>query len=139
MLRAAPGWAAARPSCVARLSSPSHAQAPLPCALLQDNQCMAYPARPLKCRGWNSLRREACEQAYGPDQSLGQVPVDAHAFVIGNAVLNGLSESATHAGLDGGSYDLTFALARVLEIPDVVQRWGNGERLFDESQRQPEG
>jgi hypothetical protein len=50
---------------------------------------------------------------------------------MGNAVLNGLGDSATHAGLDGASYDLTFALARALEIPDVVQRWRDGERLFD--------
>jgi hypothetical protein len=112
-------------------ASPSRAQTPLPCALLQDNQCMAYPARPLKCRGWTSLRREACEQAYGPGQSPSQVPADAYAFVMGNAVLNGLSDSAMHAGLDGASYDLTDALARALEIPDVVQRWRSGERLFD--------
>lgn len=111
----------------------THAQPPPPCALLQDDRCMAYPARPLKCRGWTSLRREACEQAYGPGQSLSQVPVDAYAFVMGNAVLNGLSESATHAGLDGVSYDLTYALARALEVPDVVERWRNGERLFDAS------
>ena len=84
---------------------------------------MAYPARPLKCRGWTSLRREACEQAYGPGQSLSQVPTDAHAFVMGNAALNGLSDSATHAGLDGTSYDLTYALARAPEVPDVAQRW----------------
>jgi hypothetical protein len=94
---------------------------------------MAYAVRPLKCRGWTSLRRESCEQAYGPGQSLNQVPVDAYAFVMGNAVLNGLSESATHAELDGAAYDLTHALARALETPDVVQRWRNGERLFDES------
>jgi hypothetical protein len=114
-------------------SSTSHAQTPLPCALLQDNRCMAYPARPLKCRGWNSLRLDACEQAYGPGQSPSQVPVDAYAFVMGNAVLNGLSDSATHAELDGASYDLTYALARALETPDVVQRWRNGERLFEAS------
>jgi hypothetical protein len=111
-------------------ASASRAQTPLPCALLQDNQCMAYPARPLKCRGWTSLRREACEQAYGPAQSPSRVPADAYAFVMGNAVLNGLSDSATQAGLDGTAYDLTSALARALEIPDVVQRWRNGERLF---------
>jgi len=94
---------------------------------------MAYPVRPLKCRGWTSLRREDCEQAYGPSQSPSQVPVDAYAFVMGNAVLNGLSDSVTHAGLDGTSYDLTSALARALEIPDVVQRWRNGEQLFEAS------
>lgn len=59
--------------------------------------------------------------------------MDAYAFVMGNAVLNGLSESVTQAGLDGTSYDLTYALTRALETPDVVHRWRNGERLFDAS------
>jgi hypothetical protein len=111
----------------------SPAQTPLPCALLQDDRCMAYPVRPLKCRGWTSLRREDCEQAYGPGQSPSQVPVDAYAFVMGNAVLNGLSDSIAHAGLDGTSYNLTSALARALEMPNVRQRWRDGERLFEAS------
>lgn len=109
----------------------SSAQVRPPCALLQDNYCLAYPARPLKCRGWNSVRLEACEQAYGRSQASQQVPVDAYAFVMANAVLNGLSESARQAGLDGTTYDLTYALTRALEIPDAVRRWRKGERLFD--------
>jgi Fe-S-cluster containining protein len=108
----------------------SPARTPLPCALLQDNRCMAYAVRPLKCRGWTSLRREDCEQAYGPGQSPSRVPVDTYAFVMGNAVLNGVSDSVTHGGLDGTSYDLTAALARALEMPNVMQRWRDGERLF---------
>jgi hypothetical protein len=116
----------------AESSSSTSAQVGLPCALLRDNRCLAYPARPLKCRGWTSMSREVCEQAYGPGQSPSQVPVDAYAFIAGNAVLNGLSDGAMQAGVDGASYDLTFALARALEIPDVVQRWRKGERLFDE-------
>lgn len=104
---------------------------PLPCALLHDNRCLAYDVRPFKCRGWTSLRREACEQSYGHGQSSEQIPADAYAFVMGNAVLNGFSDSVKHADLDGGSYDLSDALARVLDIPDVVQRWRAGKRLFD--------
>lgn len=103
-----------------------------PCPLLRNNECMAYEVRPLKCRGWNSLRRDVCEQAYGHSESHLQVPADAYAFVMGNAVLNGLSDSAKHAGLDGDSYDLSHALIQALEIPDSVQRWRNGERLFPE-------
>ena len=94
---------------------------------------MAYPARPLKCRGWNSLRREACEQAYGDSPAIGQVPADLYAFLMGNAVLNSLSDGVKAAKLDGGSYDLSFALARVLDLPDAVHRWWNGEHLFVDS------
>jgi hypothetical protein len=106
---------------------------PIPCALLQHNQCMAYAVRPLKCRGWNSLRRDLCERAYGHSPSPPQIPADAYAFLMGNAVLSGLSDSATRAGLDGRTYDLTEALLRVLDLPDAVQRWRNGERLLGKS------
>src|SRR5262249_21278957 len=89
-------------------------------------------ARPLKCRGWTSVRREACEQAYGhSQQSTTQVPVDAYAFIMGNAVLNGLNDSVTHAKLDGATYDLSHALAQALETSDGVQRGRNGGRLFE--------
>lgn len=113
----------------------SSQQLPLPCALLQNDRCIAYAARPLKCRGWNSVRLEACEQAYGPkastaSQQTSHVPIDASAFVMGNAVLNGLSDSATTAGLDGTTHDLTVALVRALDLPDCAERWRKGEKIF---------
>ena len=49
------------------------------------------------------------------------------------AVLNGLSDSAHEAGLDGGPYELSSALLRALELPDATLRWLSGERLFDTS------
>ncbi len=109
----------------------SPAQQPLPCALLQDDKCMAYEARPFKCRGWNSVRLEACERAYGHSQTTAKVPIDTFAFVMGNAVLNGLSDATQHAELDGGAYELNAALLRALDLPDAIMRWRNGERLFD--------
>ncbi len=112
-------------------TSASQPVPPQPCPLLRNNECMAYAVRPLKCRGWNSLSREVCEQAYGHSPAQAQVPADAYAFVTGNAVLNGLSDSVKQAKLDGDSYDLSHALVHVLEMPDAVQRWRNGERLFN--------
>ncbi len=105
----------------------------LPCALLQDNTCMAYEARPFKCRGWNSVRLEACEHAYGQSETITKVPVDTFAFVMGNAVLNGLGDATQHAELDGEAYELNAALLRALDLPDATLRWRNGERLFDAS------
>ena len=114
-------------------TSSSPDQKRLPCALLQDDTCMAYEARPFKCRGWNSVRLEACERAYGQSQTTTKVPVDTFAFVMGNAVLNGLSDATRNAELDGGAYELNAALFRALDLPDATLRWRNGERLFDTS------
>ena len=113
----------------------SQSQDRLPCALLQNNKCMAYEARPFKCRGWNSVRLEACEQAYGQSETPTEVPVDTFAFVMGNAVLNGLSDGVQNNELDGGAYELNSALLRALDLPDATRRWRNGERLFDASHR----
>jgi hypothetical protein len=55
--------------------------------------------------------------------------------MMGNAVLSGLSDSTTRAGLDGRTYDLTEALIQVLDVPDAVQRWRNGERMIDVSKK----
>ena len=105
----------------------------LPCALLQDNKCTAYEVRPFKCRGWNSVRLEVCEQAYGLSEAPVEVPVDTYAFVMGNAVLNGLSDGVQQAHLDSGAYELNSALLRALDSPDATLRWRNGERIFEQS------
>ena len=90
---------------------------------------MAYEARPLKCRGWNSLSLEDCEQAYGYGETSPQVPIDTYAYVMGNSVLNGLCDSLSKAGLDGATYELSDALSQALDmdIPDLAQHlaeWG---------------
>ena len=48
-----------------------------------------------------------------------------------------LNDGATQAQLDGGSYDLSFALARALEIPDAVERWRAGDLLFAAQETHP--
>ncbi|RKZ35304.1 MAG: hypothetical protein DRQ37_06705, partial [Gammaproteobacteria bacterium] len=35
----------------------------IPCPILKDGACGLYGARPLACRGWNSLDASVCEQA----------------------------------------------------------------------------
>src|SRR5262249_19632373 len=37
----------------------------VPCALLDEGgRCSAYPVRPLRCRAFHSLRRDACRDAF---------------------------------------------------------------------------
>jgi len=103
---------------------------PLACPLLRNNRCMAYEARPLKCRAWNSLRLADCEQAYGHGSSARQVPIDTQAFVMGNAVLSGLTDSVTTAGLDGSHHELCQALDQALAQSDAAERWQQGEKVL---------
>src|SRR5262249_55608911 len=44
-----------------RLPAHQRAGARLPCALLVDHRCLAYPVRPLTCRGFNSGDAHQCE------------------------------------------------------------------------------
>ena len=103
---------------------------PLACPLLRNNRCMVYEARPLKCRAWNSLRLADCEQAYGHGSSAHQVPIDTPAFVMGNAVLSGLTDSVTTAGLDGSHHELCQALDQALTQSDAAERWQQGEKVL---------
>ena len=92
---------------------------------------MAYEARPLKCRAWNSLRLADCRQAYGHDgASARHVPIDTQAFVMGNAVLSGLTDSVTTAGLDGRRHELCLALDQALAQSDGAERWQRGEKML---------
>ena len=96
---------------------------------------MAYEVRPLKCRGWNSLRLEDCEQAYGHGQTSPQIPIDTSAYVMGNTVLNGLCDSLSTAGLDGATYELSDALSQTLamDILDLALRWQKGEPILKQT------
>jgi len=51
-------------------------EAGVPCALLVDHCCIAYPVRPLMCRGFNSSDATACERFL---QSSGQTSVPLYA------------------------------------------------------------
>ncbi len=108
---------------------------PLACPLLRNNRCMAYEARPLKCRAWNSLRLADCEQAYGHGASARQVPIDTPAFVMGNAVLSGLTDSVTTAGLDASQHELCQGLEQALAQSDEAERWQQGEKVLSAKTR----
>ncbi|MCE2487834.1 MAG: hypothetical protein J4F42_20160 [Desulfurellaceae bacterium] len=119
-----------------RQQAPAEKDAPpLACPLLRNNRCMAYEARPLKCRAWNSLRLADCEQAYGHGSSARQVRIDTSAFVMGNAVLSGLSDGVTQAGLDGSHHELCQALDQALTQSDGAERWQQGEQVLSTQPR----
>jgi hypothetical protein len=101
---------------------------PLPCALLVDHRCIAYPVRPLTCRGFNSRDASRCEQfvtASCPAPPLYEPQVRLTAFV-----LDGMRAGLAEAGLAGERVELTAALRIALEPPDAVERFLAGEAAF---------
>jgi Fe-S-cluster containining protein len=52
------------------LSSMERAQKRIPCALLEDNACSIYTARPGACRGFVSTSAKACERGFNGEMNV---------------------------------------------------------------------
>jgi hypothetical protein len=102
---------------------PARAAAGLPCALLVNDRCSAYAARPVKCPTWYSFDARGCERG---DEA--RVPV--YPVVIGDGVQAGLSQGLAQAGLSGDTLELTAALRIALDTPDAAERYLAGEPVF---------
>lgn len=112
------------------LSYEEHAQAKVPCALLVDGKCVAYPRRPLACRAWLSTSVARCEDMLEGDPLAILPPLDTEAYNAIWKVAHDVMHGTTAAGLEGGSYELHSALSRALALPEAIQQWLNGEAVF---------
>ncbi|HZY89216.1 MAG TPA: YkgJ family cysteine cluster protein [Gemmataceae bacterium] len=104
-------------------------RAALPCPLLVENRCSAYPVRPLTCRGYNSSDAKRCERALGADSGV-EVPIYWPQQRLTAFVLDGLRAGLEESRLDAGLLDLTAAMEIALETPDAQERWLEGVGVF---------
>lgn len=105
-------------------------RAKLPCAFLgADGACGIYAWRPIVCRGYHSLSREACQDKY-IDVTAPAPPIDSFAHMAANAVLHGVSAAVHAANMDWRQYEMHGVVLRALEIPDAAVRWAAGENIF---------
>jgi len=105
---------------------------PIPCPLLDGGRCLAYPVRPLTCRGFNSSDAKAC-QASVTDNPRAEVPVYAPQLRLTSLVLDGMRAGLAEAGLKGDLLELSAALQIVLTTPGTVQAWLEGKPVFAEA------
>ena len=105
----------------------------LPCALLVNNLCSAYPVRPLKCRGGNAFDAGACERYYRRPTRASQMPIYVLQYLTAEHVQTGLLFGMTDAGMAPEVLELTAALHIALETPDAAERWLAGEPVFVEA------
>jgi Fe-S-cluster containining protein len=112
-----------------QLRASKRAEARLPCALLVDRRCSAYPVRPLTCRGFNSSDAHQCELFLKLGNKV-TVPTYNAQFRLTTFVLDGMRAGVSEAGLKGDLLDLTSALRIAFEVPDAFERWLAGEPVF---------
>ena len=101
-----------------------------PCALLVENRCLAYPVRPLTCRGFNSSDARQCERSLAPAGGPGVVPSYAPQQRLCTFVLDGLRAGLEESRLDGELLELTAALRIAFTVPNAAERWLAGEPVF---------
>ncbi len=95
-----------------------------PCALLVDDVCSVYEARPTTCRGWASIDVSMCEKW------LDDIPTPGGYIMFRGAADNALWAALRKFGLHYGGYELNHAVRVALEVEDAEQRWLNGEDIF---------
>jgi hypothetical protein len=98
------------------------------CALLRAGACSAYEARPLACRGFNSMDAEVCRRSLDED---GPATADAYLLQVSNGAGQGLLQALTDAGLGTEIVELTRALDIALNEDNVFARWSAGLPVFE--------
>lgn len=123
---------------VGHLDAASHAEAKVPCALLDAStkQCSVYERRPLSCRTIFSPDAEICRIALEPDQN----PPAATPEQVESAAVEitfGLADAMEDRGIDRNIgppsvFELQSAVLAALLDPNVGAAWYGGEEPFAE-------
>ena len=108
----------------------------LPCLFLEDGGCSVYPARPLACRGWNSVDANMCLRSNLSGDAM--TPIENHPILrlIADSVQSGLLRGANALGLEAGYLLMARAMALLLEgdpeqgLTDRAADWLDGNPFF---------
>lgn len=106
------------------------------CPFLVNHECAIYPARPMPCRAYLSLKANDCKVAsrelrHGKGDH--HVPYLNHLLHANSSMMAGVSEACNRAGLDCAPVEFTLAVRIALEEKDVVARFLAGEHLFEQA------
>ncbi|WP_207260533.1 YkgJ family cysteine cluster protein [Desulfovibrio sp. Huiquan2017] len=108
----------------------------LPCLFLENGGCSVYPARPLACRGWNSVDADRCLQSNLSGNAL--TLIENHPVIrqMADAVQSSLLLGANALGLEAGYLLMARATLLLLEngaqqgVPEQTADWLRGSPFF---------
>ncbi len=116
----------------ARMGGAARMRARIACPFLDGETalCRVHAARPLTCRGMNSVDESACRAALDDPAAEIAVPtVLAHHRAVQN-LYDQIGARLSAAGLPSASLELSGALAIIWSEPDAMARWRAGEDIF---------
>lgn len=108
----------------------------LPCLFLENGGCSVYPARPLACRGWNSVDADRCLQSNLSGDALTLIENHPVIRLMADAVQNGLLRGANALGFEAGYLLMVRAVLLLMEdgaqrtVPERTADWLCGAPFF---------
>ncbi|WP_432735123.1 YkgJ family cysteine cluster protein [Maridesulfovibrio sp. FT414] len=107
-----------------------------PCLFMEDGTCSIYAARPLSCRGWNSVDADMCRHSNQSGDAL--APIENHPLprVMAESIQLGLLNGSSEMQLETGYLLLPRAAYLLLQEKDekgmieLADNWLNGQPFF---------
>lgn len=112
------------------MTTDQRVRAQLACPLLEGGRCGAYEARPIACRGANSLDAAACQRGFENPEEDVSLPIYKPALQVTEALRNGIAAGVARGGLDGRALELNAALRIALQDPEAGKAWARGKPAF---------
>jgi Fe-S-cluster containining protein len=104
------------------------ADARLGCPILQDHLCSLHADRPLSCRKHSSFSVEACAAAFAGEPA--QIPVHELFHTLGSTVSVTFRGALKSLGYSTALYELSEAVATILDTENALARWSGGEDIL---------
>lgn len=112
-----------------KLDDEAYGQAQIACSFLDGNSCLAYEARPLECRGYNSQNKKMCADTYESYFNW-NVPVYKPKYRLFKYAQAGLIAGLNDSRIDSSLLELNQALALALKDVNSESSWREGSNMF---------
>ncbi len=102
------------------------------CALLENDRCSVYTARPVGCRRCHSTDVDTCRFGH-ENPHITDAPA-AQVFGLAKTAQAGIDafrDVLKNEKLDSDKYELNQALLAALGDPELEEKWRQGKRVFE--------